>query len=202
MDQQIRAEMKAFLLEMPIVPSRVDVPPFCFQDFIFFRPLLFLFFLDHRQTLEDDFIFFGGSCRVCASHPLDRSRVCEERVSSERCSWQVGLWDHPVGDLLRWRGPTQREETYRGLTSKDNQSLSIFFLLHLLLRTSVIACLYYFLLLLLRAEGEVLWNWVPARYARLQRTGRIDDPLHELWPQEKTLLPGDRPWHRHAWREE
>lgn len=150
------------------------------------------------------FFFFFDSCRVCASHPLDRSRVCEERVSSECCSWQVGLWDHPVGDLLRWRGPTQREETHRGLTSKDNQSLQFrsfsYFIsccthgwLHIFIM---------FLVWLFWAEGEVLWNGVPTRHARLQRTGWIDDPLHELRPQEKTLLPGDRPWHRHAWREE
>lgn len=63
------------------------------------------------KNIKVDFALF---CRVCSSHPVDCSRVCEERVRSGRRGWQVGLWDHPVGDLLRWRGPTQGEETYRG----------------------------------------------------------------------------------------
>lgn len=51
---------------------------------------------------------------------MDRSGVCEERLLPERGSWQVGLWYHPVGDLLRWRGPPQREETDRGRGSHRN----------------------------------------------------------------------------------
>lgn len=52
------------------------------------------------------------------------------------------------------------------------------------------------------AEGEVLWNRVPAGHSRLQRAGWTDDPLHELWPQEETLLQGHRQGHRHAWGKE
>lgn len=58
----------------------------------------------------------------------------------------MGLWYHPVGDLLRWRGPTQREETYRGVRHKYNQSHSSFdisFPINCLLHTSVIAYLYF-----------------------------------------------------------
>lgn len=54
----------------------------------------------------------------------------------------MGLWYYPVGDLLRWRGPTQREETYRGLRRKYNHRVTavlIFFLINFLLHTSVIA---------------------------------------------------------------
>lgn len=84
-------------------------------------------------------------CRVCASYPMDRSRVCEERLSLKCCSWQVGLWYHPVGDLLWWRGPTQREETHRGMKIKTKMFFCFFFPVHH--HTSVITlilfvCLY------------------------------------------------------------
>lgn len=50
----------------------------------------------------------------------------------------MGLWYHPVGDLLRWRSPTQREETHRGLRRKYNCSVTAV-LINFLLHTSVIA---------------------------------------------------------------
>lgn len=55
-------------------------------------------------------------CRVRTSYPMDRSRVCEECVCAECCSWQVGLWYHPVGDLLWWRSPAERQETHGGMS--------------------------------------------------------------------------------------
>lgn len=54
--------------------------------------------------------------RACSPYPVDRSRVREERFCAEYCSGQVGLWDHPVGDLLQWRSSTEREETHWGLS--------------------------------------------------------------------------------------
>ena len=89
--------------------------------------------------------FLFCSYRVCASHPMDCSRVCEECVSPKRCSWQVGLWYHPVGDLLWWRGPAQREETYRGLSTNifSHCSFDVLSPSNFLLYMSVIAYLYF-----------------------------------------------------------
>lgn len=70
-------------------------------------------------------------CRVCASYPMDRSGVCEEPVFSERRSWQVGLWYHPVGDLLRWRGPPQRQETHRGRGHTQELYMTMYIIIHI-----------------------------------------------------------------------
>lgn len=75
-------------------------------------------------------VAFVALCRVCASYPMDRSRVCEEFVCPEYCSWQVGLWYHPVGDLLWWRSPPQREETHRGMGNTHKHLTWLYIIIH------------------------------------------------------------------------
>ena len=48
------------------------------------------------------------------------------------------------------------------------------------------------------AERAVLQCRVPAGHPWLQGTGSTDDPLHELRPQDETILQGHRQRHGHA----
>lgn len=144
-------------------------------------------------------------CRVCASYPVDCSRVCEECLVTGCRSWQMGIWYYSVGDLLWWRGSPQRQEAYRGkehtqalmiIQPSVPRFLSVFFFFltisvhpYRLVSFHAAPCSYVFSCLFW-AEGEILWNRVPTGHPGLHRASWTHDPLHELWPQEETFLQG------------